>query len=120
MVGQEEVDPGQTLAVDGAEGADRQLAHGVGDFVVDLGGDVEFGCVLEVFGREVVEAVLAASYPSHPDLADGTGFDRAIGEFEDAAFEFAARHCGFDDHLRIVPAGQVDRRLAADPTPPRG
>ena len=109
VVGQEEVDAGKTLAVDRAERPDREPAHLVGDVVVDLGRHVEFGGVLEVFGGEVVERVLASAHARHPDFADGARFDAAVGEFQYAAFEFAARHGRLDDHLRVVFARIGDR-----------
>ena len=84
VVGEEEVDAGQALAVDRVERPDRQLPHRIGDVVVDLGGHVEFGGVVEILGREVVERVLAAPHPRDPDLADRAGFDPAVGEFENA------------------------------------
>ena len=89
-LGEEEVDPRQALAVDGAERPDRQLPYRVGDLVVDLGGHVEFGRVVEVLGGEVVERVLATAHPGHPDLADRAGLHCAVGEFEHAALQFAA------------------------------
>ena len=124
VLGQEEVDAGQALTVDGAERADRQLAHLVGDVVVDLGGHVEFRGVIEVLGGEVVEPVLAAAHAGHPDLAHRAGLDPAVGEFQYAAFEFAARHGRLDDHLGVVAAGIGDRGgqlvPCGDPADPDG
>ena len=62
----------------------------IGDVVVDLGRHVQFGCVVEVFGREVVEGVFAPAHPGHPDLPQRAGFDCAVGHFEHTAFQFAA------------------------------
>ena len=110
VLGEEEVDAGQALAVDGMECADRQLAHLLCDAVVDLGGHVELRGIFEVLRSEVVERVLATADSGHPDLTDRAGFDPAVGEFQYAALDFAAEHRRFDDHLRIVAAGQLDRR----------
>ena len=66
---------GQPLAVERGEcphGETPDLLSGV---VLDLGGHVQFGGIDEVFGGEVVEAVLPAAHPGHPDLPHGAGFD---------------------------------------------
>src|SRR6202022_789053 len=102
VVGEEEVHPGQALAIDCLERPDRQATHRVAHVVVDLGGHVEFGGVVEVFGREVVEGVFAAAHPGHSDLSDGAGLHCAVREFEHAAFQFTADNSGLHNHLRIV------------------
>ena len=115
VLGEEEVNAREALTVDGIEGADRQLAHLLRDGVVDLGGYVEFRGIFEVLRSEVVEAVLTTPYSGHSNLTQRAGLDSAICEFQYAAFDFAAQHGRFDDHLRIVAPGELDRRVQLVP-----
>src|SRR5918995_1443600 len=77
----EEVDPGEALAVQRLEGAQRQLPDLGPDRVGDLGGDLQLQRVVEVLGLEVVELVAG------DDLADHAGLGAVVAQ--DPALQLA-------------------------------